>query len=774
LNSTLKLISTCSLIFAVTHIYLQAQNSKPFFSEQDETESQSTNLAPQPTEPLSEDVLEVVVSATKSPRNINDVPGTVNYFNAEDLQSGRVNNLGDFGRYNPGISAARATGGAGPGLNGRSGYLSINIRGIDGNRNLLLIDGIRAPEEFRFGNTSSIGRDYYDLSGLKSVEVVKGASSSLYGSDAIGGVVSYATWEPADLLGRFGKDWYLGTVAAYDSSDASFSETVRTAVRGGPVEALFLYTRRDGEEKSSNGSFGDNPQEYQSNYFLGKLHFQITSEQVLKVALESYEKETQTDLLSSNGRLLSTNGPRINFTNIDDDISRKRIDLKHVFTAEDPSALWSGAEASLYFQTSGTDEYINQQVSSIFGPPNPRLRIRDYEYNQDLIGGTLLARNVFETGDVSHQLTYGLDISHSYTERDRNAVQITLATNAVTNVISPDTFPLKDIPDTDILRAGVYAQDEITLGQNDWLNIIPGLRVDYYDLSTNDDPLYLRASQGTPSQGFDEVAASPKLGLLAKVSRHWNLYTQLSQGFRGPTPEDLNATINNTAFNYQTIPNPSLESETSYGIEWGTTAEYEFLKFRQSFYYNYYQNFLQPLTLIRGTGAVGDPLIYQTINLKEAEIYGLESSLEFPLGYWSDPLKGLSVIFKTGHSIGNDLENNRPLNSVDPFKFVSILRYKEPKDHFGVDLIGTFTEKKHRVDKTALATQFVPGDSYVLDLVGYWKPWQHLTASLGIYNLANRQHFLWQNTRDLSTVNPDVDRYTESSTSIRASVTLEF
>ena len=67
----------------------------------------------------------------------------------------------------------------------------INIRGIDGNRILMMVDGVRIPESYAGGGSNGAisGRDMVESDTLKQVDIVKGPYSALYGSDALGGVV---------------------------------------------------------------------------------------------------------------------------------------------------------------------------------------------------------------------------------------------------------------------------------------------------------------------------------------------------------------------------------------------------------------------------------------------------------------------------------------------------------------------------------------------------------------------------------------------------------
>ena len=90
---------------------------------------------------------------------------------------------------------------------GKSGYKNaydggtINIRGVDGNRVLMMIDGIRLPEVYSYGDYYLLGRsNYINFESLKAVEVFKGPASSLYGSDALGGLIYFRSLEPGDLF----------------------------------------------------------------------------------------------------------------------------------------------------------------------------------------------------------------------------------------------------------------------------------------------------------------------------------------------------------------------------------------------------------------------------------------------------------------------------------------------------------------------------------------------------------------------------------------------
>src|SRR3546814_10509902 len=106
-----------------------------------------------------------------------------------------------FRSFEPGVSVQRqpARFGAALGATGRAGNESFNIRGIGGNRVLIQVDGVRVPDGFSFGAQASGRGDYVDLGLIKSVEILRGPSSALYGSDGLAGAVSRSEEHTSEL-----------------------------------------------------------------------------------------------------------------------------------------------------------------------------------------------------------------------------------------------------------------------------------------------------------------------------------------------------------------------------------------------------------------------------------------------------------------------------------------------------------------------------------------------------------------------------------------------
>ena len=98
--------------------------------------------------------------------------------------------LDDLVRFQPGVSISTAA---------RGGHEGFSIRGIGGNRVLTVLDGIRSNDIYHAG-PSSYGRDNIDTDNIKTVELIRGPASALYGADAIGGAVILTSKDPRDYL----------------------------------------------------------------------------------------------------------------------------------------------------------------------------------------------------------------------------------------------------------------------------------------------------------------------------------------------------------------------------------------------------------------------------------------------------------------------------------------------------------------------------------------------------------------------------------------------
>lgn len=123
----------------------------------------------------------MVVTASRTSQTVDDTLASVQIITQEQLAKYPSQDLGEVLRFTTGIDVAR--------LGGSGGQTSIFTRGTESNHTLVLIDGVRMNS----ATSSQATIQHFSLDDIERVEVVKGAMSSLYGSDAIGGVINIIT-----------------------------------------------------------------------------------------------------------------------------------------------------------------------------------------------------------------------------------------------------------------------------------------------------------------------------------------------------------------------------------------------------------------------------------------------------------------------------------------------------------------------------------------------------------------------------------------------------
>ena len=187
--------------------------------------------------------LKITVTGSRTPRPVDTFPGSIDVITQEDINDSSGLTLRELTKDIQGVTtqAAKTSGTRGTPNKGDN----LNIRGLDRNRVLFLVDGIRLPT-YSFGSVSDsvyrVSDDrsqyYYDInpgnyinfSTLKAIEVTKGPASALYGSDALGGLISFESLEADDLL-SLNEDFALEIPATYNSADEGLSESIKIATR---------------------------------------------------------------------------------------------------------------------------------------------------------------------------------------------------------------------------------------------------------------------------------------------------------------------------------------------------------------------------------------------------------------------------------------------------------------------------------------------------------------------------------------------------------------
>jgi hemoglobin/transferrin/lactoferrin receptor protein len=701
-------------------------------------------------------VLEEVTVYARRLVPVTRVAATVTVISENDLQRTLAGDVKQMVRYEPGLSVRSDP--------FRFGLDTFTIRGMTGNRVAVEVDGIPSAPGFAIGSYSDSGRAFPDLAFVKRVEILRGPASSLYGSDAIGGVVAISTLTPDTLLAG-GATTGFRSEAGYDSSDDGWHAVAVGAGRTVSADLLLGYVHRQGSEADTAASVSPDPRDYDADSVLATALFDSMPGGALTVTAEGGRLHQATDV---NAWELLEGSRFANTVVLSGDDSSQRFRAS-VAQALGPTAAYDSAGWNLYWQGTDTRQDTYEERRAV--PPRaPPLQLdRRFRFREQVLGAEFSAVKDLERGGVLHDVVYGAEFSISRLEEMRNGTQTNLATGDTTRTILGETYPLRDFPNSDVTQAGAFAQDEIRFGDGRW-SVIPALRIDFYDLSPKPDDLYREDNPDTPAVGLNDTSISPKLGLTRRFGDSLSAYFQYSNGFRAPPPEDVNIGLDLPLLNVRAIPNPDLKPEQSNGYELGLRYEGGALRFAASGYYTDYDDFIESKVNL-GADPETKVIIFQSQNIARARIYGTEVSASASAGEWAAALSGWTARLSVGWSKGEDLERNQPLNSVDPGSALLSLAYEATSGAWRGELVTTAVAAKREVDRSR-ADLYRTGSYVTLDFLGQANLGHGLTLDAGLFNLTNQDYIEWTDVRGRPVGDPLITYYTRPGRNV--SVTLHW
>lgn len=706
------------------------------------------------------DILDrTVVTATLNSRAQKDVASEVSVIDALEIDRRQVQNIRDLVRYEPGVSVT--------GSLTRFGYGGFSIRGLEGNRVRIETDGIAVPDSFSIGSFSNAGRDTVDMDALKRVEIVRGAASSLYGSDALGGVVSFVTKDPSDYLGPEGGQ-YSSAKFVYDSANREAALSATYAAGSKQHGVAIVATHRDGHNSNNFGEVDSadstrtrpNPQDTTSDALLAKYVHTAASGRIDKFTVDVGRGQIDTNVLSSVTSVASTSTTRTTGLTAEDERQRARVSFGQLVPFVNSG--WIDTLDWQFYRQRGqtTQNTLEARQVTSAGATTQRQRSREFEFDQDITGAEAVLRKNIDGGAISHAITVGIDASRTRTEALRDGFERNLTIGTQTSVVLPDIFPVRDFPLTDTTNAAIFGQDEIRLA-NDRLSLIPGVRVDYYRLDARADSIFSADNPGQLIADISKTSVSPKLGAIWRFNDAFSAFAQYARGFRAAPYNDVNLGFTNFAFGYKALPNPDLKPETSDGIEIGLRGNGRYGYFSMATFENRYRDFIDSLSFV-GIDPNDGLVVFQSVNRSRVEIGGVEVRAGLNLGSFNDAFAGWTAKASLAHAKGDDKTAGEPLASVNPDAAVIGLAYDS--DHWGAELAGSFVERKDNIPVGSVEN-FRPAGYSTLDLYGYWNS-DRFQLYAGISNLTDRKYFRWSDVRNFSATSPTIDRYSATGRSV--------
>lgn len=125
------------------------------------------------------EIEQIVVTGTRTPKSLEDSPVPIDIITAADLQAVTTGTLANALQFIPGVVVTRTA---------KGGY-SVEMQGFDSKRVLVLIDGLPVIQP----TNEEADLDQISANNIERIEIVRGASSVLYGSSAMGGVINILT-----------------------------------------------------------------------------------------------------------------------------------------------------------------------------------------------------------------------------------------------------------------------------------------------------------------------------------------------------------------------------------------------------------------------------------------------------------------------------------------------------------------------------------------------------------------------------------------------------
>ena len=680
----------------------------------------------------------IVVVASKAPRPLSEVAAQVTVIDIEAIRAGMAEDLDGLLKYEPGLEMQTA--------GTRFGATGINIRGVSGNRVDIEIDGVPVRDEFAIGAYSNGGRALVEPDRIKRVEVLYGPASVMYGSNALGGVMSITTWDPSDLLGSTSNPYWFGLRAGYQGANDSWVTSGVAAWGENEHGLLAAATYRNGHELDNQAppETASDPQDWDSRDFMFRYTYDTNSGNRLRFSAEDSERDVTTQINSLLGY-----GRRFRWTTSmtgDDRDESRRLSLDFDFSTRN----WQQGNIRVFNVSHETDQWTFEERAIA---PHPVKIARRFQYGQDFYGTDFFMFRETEWGHSQHRVGLGAEWIRTDIFELRDGLQTSLLDGSTSNIILGEEMPVRDFPKSRTDKFGVWLQDEISLSDGRW-EIIPALRWDRYDLDPEPDQIWTEDNPDTEVVSVSESRATPRLGVLFNPAENWSAYGQYSEGFRAPPFEDANIGFDIPLFGFRAIPNPDLKSETSRGIEFGlrrfsSESRVSFAVFRTDF-----DDFIESRVLIGRDPETGD-LIFQSRNIDEAKIQGVDFRYEQDMSAWNNSLEGWMLNLAAYWAEGENRQSGEPLNTIAPPQAVMGVSWMSSDAAWDMAVTGTFTSEKsvNDIDQSDGNRFATPGWT-TLDLSAGWRPiaWMELRA--GIFNLSDNTYWRWLDVANLESDDP--------------------
>lgn len=624
-----------------------------------------------------------------------------------------------------------------PNVDIRGGSRSIaqkpNIRGLSDNRVVQVIDGVR--QNFDLAHRGSY---FLPMSLIQEIEVIKGPSSSLWGSGALGGVVAMRTPNALDLLknnDKFGVKIRQGYQTANNLSERDAS--VFAANDKFDVLISAFYNNADNLRTGKGNKLNNTA--YKQFGGLAKFGWQINDAN--RVELSHRETRFKQTAPSNN--------------EVENELTNEKIidQIKEFhgpsnsFPPKNPSTsetlkFYSGVKTRFGSVSYLSDQQIPDQ-STVFNyyltPDNPYLNTHIALYNnktiekeQRKVSGvkdqtklTTRGINLRNSSELSHiSFVYGVDYM-------RDKIRTERGTNDKDAKFRADPY------NANSNTTGVYLIAHIPLfGEK--LLVSPSVRYDHYDTSSK-------------TVKYKDNHLSPATKLTWKVTNWLDFSAKYNEAFRAPSMQErfvsgshFGADIRGANQINKFVANPNLRPETAKNKEITANLHFDSL-FKQDDKFKieatYFRNDVKDLINLKTFNNPNEnspsrllPTRSQYQNITNARLSGIELQAQYQT-------ERLTLFTNYGSTKGKDKDSGEALSNIAASKIGVGVNYALVKDKFTVGATVTHYAAQRRVPKDHSVTY----PSYILtDLRATYAPltgeWKNLRLDFALENLFDRKY----------------------------------
>lgn len=513
---------------------------------------------------------QIVITATKTEKQLKEVPTSIDVVTEKEIEKSPQQTVADLLKDIPGVQVQDQS---------VAGVKRVVIRGESPARVLVLVDGQKISEQKSMDGAAIL----VDAADIERIEVIKGPSSVLHGSEAIGGVVNIITKKGGD------KPVEASHRTTFDSSNdgltvyqAVFGALDKFSYRlsGSYTDADDLHSARGEEDGSS----------YQSRNLAGYLGYDW-EEAGVSFKWDDYRSNSNIPTHEEPGFQLKLDLP---------EWTRSKYAL--FFHKDNLSNSLAKINLDVFYQD--THKHFKNNITNEIAPGFNMLINLDTKNDQDTWGFN--GQTEWTLGE-SHYVVAGVSVNLDNLDAWQHTV--------IDHPFAPNTDTTYTY-EADQDTYAVFAQDEWNLVEN-WV-LTAGLRQTFVQskLRDTDDP-----NLSEESSSNNKPVGS--LGLVYSGIENWRLRANYAQGYRMPNLQQLYiGTVHGSA--NPTFANPGLKAETSDNFELGARFNNGSWDLDTAVFYNLAENYITSEDI--GGGAK------RYVNADEATTMGFELLASYTFG----------------------------------------------------------------------------------------------------------------------------------------------